>query len=88
MNKQFATVAVMAALCLTLVGCGSDGPNLRPELEKLTEQVEKQTEQLEQVQDDLDTERKEAADTQKELQEEIDEAKGGDRSGRAERRSG
>ena len=47
MNKQFATVAVMAALCLTLVGCGgSDGPNLRPELEKLTEQVEKQTEQL------------------------------------------
>ena len=70
MNKQFATVAVMAALCLTLVGCGSsDGPNLRPELEKLTEQVEKQTDQLEQVQDDLDTERKEAADTQKELQE-------------------
>ena len=90
MNKQFATVAVMAALCLTLVGCGgSDGPNLRPELEKLTEQVEKQTEQvekqteqvekqteqLEQVQDDLFTERKEAADTQKELQEQIDEAK-------------
>ena len=66
MNKQFATVAVMAALCLALVGCGSDGPNLRPELEKLTEQVEKQTKQLEQVQDDFDTER----DTQEELLEE------------------
>ena len=66
MSKQFATVAVMAALCLALVGCGSDGPNLRPELEKLTEQVEKQTKQLEQVQDDFDTER----DTQEELLEE------------------
>ena len=68
MNKQFATVAVMAALCLTLVGCGgSDGPNLRPELEKLTEQ-------LEQVQDDLNTKHQEAADTQADTQEELEEA--------------
>ena len=68
------------------MGCGgSDGPNLRPELEKLTEQVEKQTEQLEQVQDDLDTERQEAADTQKELQEQIDEAK--DETAEAERQA-
>ena len=72
MSKQFATAAV-AVLCLALVGCGSSGPNLQPELNKLSEQVGKQTEQLGELETKLDTERKEAAETEKELQEQVDE---------------
>ena len=74
MSKYFTT-GIAAVLCLVLAGCGSDGPNLRPELEKLTEQVEKQTEQLGELETDLDTERKEATAREEELQEQVDEAK-------------
>ena len=74
MSKQFAIVAVVAALCLAFAGCGSDGPNLQPELEKLTEQVGKQTEKLDELETDLETERKEATETQEELQEQLEEA--------------
>ena len=80
-SKHFATGVLMAALCLILVGCGSDGPNLRPELDRLTDLVEQQTselektgEQLEQIETDLETEREQAAETQEDLQEQLDEA--------------
>ena len=79
MSKHFAIGVVMAALCLALVGCGSDGPNLRPELNELTEQ-------LGDLKTDLETEREEAAAREKKIrddaaaekkkqQEEIDKAK-------------
>ena len=74
MSKHIA-IGIAAVLCLVLAGCGSDGPNLRPELEKLTEQVEEQTEQLGQLETDLDTEREEAIAREEELQEQLDEAR-------------
>lgn len=81
MSKHFATGVVMAALCLILVGCGSDGPNLRPELDKLTNLVEQQTgelqktgQQLDQLETDLATEREEAAKREEALEEQLHEA--------------
>ena len=74
MSNHFATGVLMAALCLVLVGCGSDGPNLRPELDELTDLVGQQTEQLGQLQTDLETERQDAADREEALQEQIDKA--------------
>ena len=74
MSKTIA-MGIVTILCLALVGCGgSDGPNLKPELDKLTDLVEQQTEKLGELETDLETEREEAADREEALQEQIDDA--------------